>query len=266
MSPISDKGRDPAQRPAPQVLELSRQLVRAQEDERKRISRELHDGTGQGLMVLRLYLGLLGASSRDTESQLKVQEALGLLDHTIEDLRRIIGRLSPRTLEELGLLAAIRKEVREVSASSGIKAHLDLPKNLGELDHEIELAVYRSAQEALHNITKHSKAQNLSVRLKTMDGAVRLYIQDDGIGFTRKRTTQRRAFGLWGLRERIAALGGRVRISSADGQGTRLRVTLPVNGTPQERSPAPARPVPIAMAQSGGPALVKKAHAAAGFR
>ncbi|HEY7617911.1 MAG TPA: sensor histidine kinase, partial [Terriglobales bacterium] len=236
MSLSLDKGRNSANganAASAQAMELSRQLVRAQEDERKRISRELHDGTGQGLMVLRLYLALLGSSSRDRESQLKVQEALGLLDRTIEDLRRIISRLSPRALEQLGVLTAIRKEVREVSHNSGIKAHLDLPKHLGDLDHEIELAIYRSVQEALHNITKHAKAQNLSIRLARIDGVVHLYVQDDGVGFSRKRSTQKRAFGLWGLRERIAALGGKLRISSADGQGTRLRVTLPVKSAPQ---------------------------------
>ena len=206
--------------------DLSRHLVRAQEAERKRISRELHDGAGQGLMVLRLYLGLLGAETRDRESQIKVQEALGLLDRTIEDLRRIIGRLSPRTLEELGLLAAIRKEAREVSRSTSIKASLGLPKELDELDHETELAIYRCVQEALHNIAKHSRAQNFAVRLKLAGDLLRLTVEDDGIGFSPRRSP-RGVFGLWGMRERIAALGGTVRIRSGPGKGTQIRVTLP---------------------------------------
>jgi len=212
---------------------LSRHLVRAQEEERKRISRELHDGTGQGLMVLRLYLGLLMAESRDRESQLKLQEALGLLDCTIEDLRRMIGRLSPRTLEELGLLPAIRKEARELSRNTAMKAILDLPKDMDSLDRETELALYRCVQESLHNIAKHSQAQNFTVCLKLADDAVRLIIEDDGIGFSPRRSP-RGVFGLWGMRERIAALGGTVRIRSGAGKGTQIRVTLPV-----------ARPEPI---------------------
>jgi len=210
----------------PCVPELSRHLVRVQEAERKRISRELHDGTGQGLMVLRLYLGMLGAGSHDTESQLKVQEALGLLDRTIEDLRRIIRRLSPRTLEELGVLAAIRNEALEISRNTGMKARLDLPRTASELDDEAELAVYRCAQEALHNIAKHSRAQNFTVRLRTASGTIRLSVEDDGVGFSPRRTP-RGVFGLWGMRERIAALGGSVRIRSGTGKGTQIRVTLP---------------------------------------
>ncbi|PYX17732.1 MAG: hypothetical protein DMG84_02575 [Acidobacteria bacterium] len=123
--------------------ELSRHLLQAQEEERKRISRELHDETGQGLMVLRLYLGMLAGDSHSPQLKLKVEEAMTMLDRTIGDLRRIIARLSPRTLEELGLLAAIRKEVRELAKHTGMKAQIDLPEALGEEDHEIEIEVYR---------------------------------------------------------------------------------------------------------------------------
>ena len=108
----------------PEVSELSRHLLRAQEKERKRISRELHDGTGQGLMVLRLYLAMLASDGQSPESRAKIQEALQLLDHTVEDLRRIISRLSPRVLEEMGLLAAIRKEVLELAKNTGMRFEL----------------------------------------------------------------------------------------------------------------------------------------------
>ena len=220
------------------IPELSRHLVQAQEEERKRISRELHDGTGQGLMVLRLYLGMLGAGSHDSESQLKVQEALGLLDSTVEDLRRIIGRLSPRTLEEAGVLAAIRKEAREVSRNSGIESTLDLPESADDLDPEAELAIYRCVQEALHNIAKHSQAQSFSVRLRTENGECRLLIEDDGVGFSTRRSP-RGSFGLWGMRERIAALGGTMRIRSGNGKGTHVSVTLPNPLPPVEFPGAP---------------------------
>jgi signal transduction histidine kinase len=231
VSRISTKRRKPlpASTPATQVSEISRHLVRAQEDERKRIGRELHDGTGQGLMVLRLYLGMLAAGKLDTESQFKVQEALGLLDNTIEDLRRIIGRLSPQTLERLGLLPAIRKEVRETSRNGGIKAILDLPRNLGAVHLEVELALYRSVQEALHNISKHARAKNIRVRLEASAENLRLLVEDDGIGFSKKKISQNSGFGLWGMRERIAALGGKMRIHSKPGEGTQLRVVLPVS-------------------------------------
>jgi signal transduction histidine kinase len=214
--------------PTAQSSELSRHLVRAQEEERKRISRELHDGTGQGLMVLRLYLEMLAGDTPKQESHVKVQEALELLDRTIEDLRRIIGRLSPRTLEELGLMAAIRKEVRELGKNTVMKAHLDLPEDLGEVDHEIEITIYRSVQEALHNVAKHAHARNFTLRLENDGAFVCLQVEDDGIGFAGKTRSRGRTFGLLGMRERIAALGGTVRIRSRKGRGTRLRVMLPL--------------------------------------
>jgi two-component system sensor histidine kinase NreB len=211
-----------------QGSELSRELLRAQEEERKRISRELHDGTGQGLMVLRLYLGMLASESQSPESQFKIQEALKLLDRTVEDLRRMIGRLSPRTLEELGLLAAIRKEIRDVSRNSGTKGKLEFPENLGELDREIEVALYRSLQEALHNIIKHAHARNFTVCLQGTTDFVCLLVEDDGVGFFGRHNSRSQSFGLLGMRERIAALGGKVRIQSREGKGTRIKIILPI--------------------------------------
>ena len=211
-----------------QGSELSRQLLRAQEQERKRISRELHDGTGQGLMVLRLYLGMLASESQSSESHFKIQEALKLLDHTVEDLRRIIGRLSPLTLEELGLLAAIRKEARSVSKNSGIKAQLDLPVDFSRLDAEIEVALYRSLQEALHNVAKHSRAQRFIVRVQRSAEFVCLSVEDDGVGLAGKLSSRSQSFGLSGMRDRIAAFGGKLQIRSREGKGTRLRIILPV--------------------------------------
>ncbi len=228
---LPSRGRKPVRdlnASAAQGSELSRHLLLAQEEERKRISRELHDEAGQGLMALRLHLAMLASESQNPESQPKIEQALAMLDRTIGDLRRIIARLSPRTLEELGLLAAIRREARELSKNTGMKAQLCLPQALDQLDHEIEIALYRSVQEALHNIAKHSQAKNFSVQVEINDGMVDLRVQDDGIGFSGKGNARLQTFGLLGMRERIAALGGTVRIRSRKGQGTRLRVVLPV--------------------------------------
>jgi signal transduction histidine kinase len=212
----------------PEVLELSRHLVQAQEEERKRISRELHDEAGQGLMVLRLYLGTLVSESPNPELRAKIEEAMSMLDRTIGDLRRIIARLSPRMLEELGLMAAIRKEARELSKNTGMRPRLILPVGFGELDHEIEIALYRSVQEALHNVAKHSQAKNFTIRFEIENGSAVLRIEDDGVGFSGRGTSRSRSFGLLGMRERIAALGGTVRIRSRKGTGTRITVMLPL--------------------------------------
>jgi signal transduction histidine kinase len=221
--------------PEAQSFELSRHLLRAQEEERKRIGRELHDGTGQGLMVLRLYLGMLASEDQSPEAELKIQEALKLLDQTIEELRRIIGRLSPRILEELGLLAAIRKEVRDFTRNTRIKAQLEVPKVFVVLDHEIEVALYRSLQEALHNIAKHAQAQNFSVSLAAAEGSVCLLIEDDGVGIGGKRGSRVRGFGLLGMRDRVTALGGKMRVRSSQENGTQIKIVLPLKPTARKQ-------------------------------
>ena len=239
---LLSRRRTPAQlsnAPAPQPGEGSHPMLRVQEEERKRISRELHDGLGQGLMVLRLHLGTRAVGSHLAELQSKIQEALRLIDYTIEDLRRIIGRLSPRTLEELGLPAAVRKEARDLSRNTGMRAQLAISTDLRALGHELEIGLYRSLQEALHNIAKHSQAQNFRINLEDSGTSVSLVVEDDGIGFSGKHDSGHRSFGLLGIRERIAALGGRVRIRSAKGSGTRIKIVVPMPTEPVRQGAMP---------------------------
>ena len=210
---------------SPEIPELSRQLLQAQEEERGRISRELHDETGQALMVLRFHLEMLSSETRSEEQKAKIQESLDLLDRTIEGLRRTIARLSPRVLEELGLIAAIRRQAQLMTKHTGIQAHLDLPDNIRLLDHDLAVALYRSVQEALHNVAKHSRAKNFTVRLTTSKSRVSLQVQDDGVGFV-PRSSQHRGFGLTGMRERTAALGGTMKVRSQLEKGTRIQIAF----------------------------------------
>ena len=212
----------------PAGTELSRQLLKAQEEERRRISRELHDETGQGLMVLRFQLEMLAGDASSSANKAKVEESLDLLDRTIEGLRRTIARLSPRLIEELGLVAAIRREAELVSKRSSIHAHVELPEDPGPLDHDLEVALYRSVQEALHNVTRHSQAKNFTVKLERGPNKVALQIADDGIGFS-PRTARERGFGLTGMRERAAALGGTVKVRSQREKGTTIRLVFPLD-------------------------------------
>jgi len=218
---------------AAEPSELSRQLLNAQEEERRRISRELHDETGQGLMVLRFQLEMLASDAGTQENKGKIQESLELLDRTIEGLRRTIARLSPRVLEELGLIAAIRREAHLVSRRTGITPHLELTEQTGPLSHELDVALYRSVQEALHNVAKHSQARNFTVTMQVRARKISVTIQDDGIGFS-PRMVRERGFGLTGMQERAAALGGSVKISSGHAKGTCIRLVFPL---------APTRPV-----------------------
>ena len=230
---LLSRRRPPARRSnMPPPGQPSHRLFHGQEEEQKRIGRELHDGLGQGLMVLRLHLGAGAGGGHRAELQSKIQEALRLIDYTIEDLRRIIGRLSPRTLEELGLPAAVRKEARDLSRNTGMRAQLAISTDLRALGHELEIGLYRSLQEALHNIAKHSQAQNFRINLEDSGTSVSLVVEDDGIGFSGRPNAGHRSFGLLGMRERIAALGGRVRIRSAKGSGTRIKIVVPMPTEP----------------------------------
>ena len=218
---------EPKEEDSPLPQEISRHLVRAQEEERKRISRELHDDTGQALMLLRMHLGSLAVSSGNAEAVQIAQEALALLDQTIEGLRRTIAQLSPKILEELGLLAAIHRLVRDLNRATSIHAVAELPESLGEIPQESEIAIYRTVQEALNNAARHSQAKNLHVALESHAGWISFVVEDDGIGFKRSKTGEQ-TFGLIGMRDRIAAVGGNLKYRSAKGKGTEIQASVPI--------------------------------------
>ncbi|MFB3917004.1 MAG: GAF domain-containing protein [Terriglobales bacterium] len=211
------------------IAELSGHLLKAQEDERKRISRELHDETGQALMVIRLYLGMLESTLSGRSAKSKVRETVSVVDRTIEGIRRIIGRLSPLLLQELGLVAAIRKEAKDLAKGTGVKARVAISENVGRLGPDIEAALYRVVQEALHNVAKHAQAKLVNIQMTRINGSVQLLVEDDGVGMSLARSSARagQTFGLAGMRERLAILGGTLRVTSSKGHGTRLEITVP---------------------------------------
>ena len=166
------------------IAELSGHLLRVQEEERKRISRELHDETGQALMVIRLYLGMLESSVSARNARLKIRETLEVVDRTIEGIRRIIGRLSPLVLQELGLIAAVRKEAKDLAKNAGVKARVTVSPDFGRLPAALETAIYRIVQEALHNVAKHASATTVTIDLKQEGELVKLVVEDDGVGIS----------------------------------------------------------------------------------
>ncbi len=230
------------------IVELSGHLLKAQEEERKRISRELHDETGQALMVIRLYLGMLENSVTARSAKAKIHETLDVVDRTIEGIRRIIGRLSPLVLQELGMIAAIRKEAKDLAKSTGVKARVAVSDDVGRLAPELETAIYRVVQEALHNVAKHAQAKNVNIQMTREEHCVRLMIEDDGVGIGSTVNPQRSTFGLAGMRERISTLGGTFRMVSRKGQGTKINVAVPITaqGTLQDR----VRPIAVSTARS----------------
>jgi signal transduction histidine kinase len=235
------------------IAELSAHLLKVQEQERKRISRELHDETGQALMVIRLYLGMLESTLTGRTAKAKVHETLSVVDRTIEGLRRIIARLSPLVLQELGLVAAIRKEAKDLAKSTGVRARVVIDENVGRLAGDVEAAIYRIVQEALHNVAKHAHAKMVNVQMSRDAGHVLLLVEDDGIGFSKTTLNHERPrFGLEGMRERVSMLGGKLRITSSKGKGTRLEIRVPAERSGLETLFAEAEPVPLGRVASGG--------------
>ena len=210
------------------IAELSGHLLRVQEEERKRISRELHDETGQALMVIRLYLGMMETGTAGKGIRGKIRETVEVVDRTIEGIRRIIGKLSPLVLQELGLVAAIRKEAKDFARNTGVKARVMIADDVGRLASGTEQAIYRVVQEALHNVAKHAQAKNVTVQVERADQLVQVIVEDDGVGIQSRSSNSRdHSFGLAGIKERIAMLGGTSRVISTKGQGTRIEISVP---------------------------------------
>jgi len=218
-----------------QIAELSGHLLKAQEEERKRISRELHDETGQALMVIRLYLGMLDGTVKTRIGKAKISELLAVVDRTIEGIRRIIGRLSPLMLQELGLIAAIRKEAKDLAKTAGVQSRVAISDDVGRLDPVIETAIYRVVQESLHNVAKHAQAHNVNIRMERKGETLHLMIEDDGVGIRAVSNPLRPSFGMAGMQERVSTLGGQMKVTSIKGEGTKISVTVPL----------PVRPKPM---------------------
>ena len=203
-------------------------LTRAQEEERARLARELHDGTVQSLIALAQRLQMVQRElGRDPEQAARRLSALRkMVNEAIEDVRRFTRALRPLYLEELGLIPALEMLARESQAHFRVEGRpVRLPK-------EVELAFFRIAQEALSNVQRHAQAQHVALRLIFEEDRVRLIVQDDGRGFQPPEDpgllVQEGHLGLMNMQERAQIVGGRLTIRSRPGQGTRVEVVIPV--------------------------------------
>jgi two-component system, NarL family, sensor histidine kinase DevS len=202
-------------------------VVAAQELERKRLARELHDETGQALTSILLGLKPLEQAVAGDEAQAAVASLRELVVSTLRDVRRLAVELRPSALDDFGLVPALERLVETIREQTGIG--IDLETNLGErrLPGEIETALYRIVQEALTNVVKHSGAGRVSILLTQKDGSAAVVIEDDGSGFD-PSTTSEDGLGLVGMRERVGLVGGRLRIESATGAGATLVAEVPL--------------------------------------
>ncbi len=209
-----------------QNRELARQLIAAQERERQAVARELHDELAQHCTAIRLEAAVAERCTELPQAVAAAQRAAASAESLQQGVRRLLRQLRPADLDALGLSAALQVLCAQrpwpVCRFTGDEA-----ASFGE---GIDMAVYRVAQEALSNALRHAHATAVDVRLMSTPGAVQLSVQDDGLGFDAAAETA--GLGLLGARERAAALGGRLRVSSAPGKGTRVELWLPLGGRP----------------------------------
>jgi signal transduction histidine kinase len=209
----------------------ARQVVQAQEDERRRIARDLHDEIIQTLiLVIRRLESLVGRSS---EVDQELVAAVELVRKTLQDVRRSVRDLRPPALDHLGLRAALGGLIDQLQHREGIDAALSVEGEARRLAPEIEVTLFRIAQEALNNVRRHAAASRATVRLAFGPDAVQMVIEDNGRGFAVSEGEQglvgRDRWGLIGMQERARALGGRVTIQSEPGQGTLVVVDVPAH-------------------------------------
>jgi signal transduction histidine kinase len=210
---------------------MLRRIVSAQEAERIRIARELHDETGQALTAI--GLGLRGVSSNLASDKEKASNNLrqleGLVDHSLIELQRLIADLRPSHLDDLGLTAAIRWYASEIEDRTSLKMQVEVSGVERMLPGEVKTALFRVAQEALTNIIKHANANSGKIFIDFQSQGVYLSIADDGVGFdpARRIASQRSSWGLMGMEERTQLLGGIFRLNSNPGRGTEIQVFIP---------------------------------------
>lgn len=220
-----------------ELKRLSARLVDAQEQERRAISRELHDEIGQSLNALLVDLGNLAAITPpgNSEAQRLLGTAKKLADDSVKALRNMALLLRPSMLDDFGLVPALHWQAREVSRRTGMRVDVVADGVPDELPDELKTCVYRVVQEALHNCSRHAGARNVRVVVRHLPERIVLTIEDDGKGFDAARV---RGLGLLGMEERAKRLGGRFDVRSSSGQGTLLRVEFPLMAASVQRSQA----------------------------
>lgn len=217
-----------------QFQRLARSALRVQEDERRRIARELHDGIGQNLTAIKHQLAMVQAQLRgaSADGAERVGTCIELCAQTLEDTRQLSRLLRPQVLDDLGLGAALHWLARTLEGNGRLQVAVHL-EEVPTLDPEIQTLLFRVSQEALANVVKHANASDALLRLAVRGGRVSLTIWDNGTGFdvaaAESAARQGRSSGLAGMRERLALYGGALRIDSEADSGTWVRISVPAH-------------------------------------
>jgi signal transduction histidine kinase len=221
------------------LQELSARLVRAQEDERRALSRELHDEIGQAFSAVLMEAENLLDLEREPAVRMHLESIRGVAEKGMNEIRNMALLLRPSMLDDFGLIPALEWQAREVAKRTGVRVLLESDVS-GELPEEHKTCIYRVVQEALHNCARHAQATAAQVRVRQEAGRIVVEIQDDGSGFDPQRV---RGLGLLGMEERARHLGGAFEIDSRPGRGTLVRVSLPLATLPaaMSKTTAPER-------------------------
>ena len=218
--------------------DLSRRLIRAQENERRHIARELHDEIGQALTAVEIHLqGMTRSAEADgAEARARLEECIALIERTLSQVRGIALDLRPSLLDDLGLIAALRSHVKLQARLAGFAAEFTADGPEGRVEPALETACFRVAQEALNNIVRHAGAAKVSVEVHRHADTLHLVVCDDGAGFDPSsagiRTADSTSMGLLGMEERVALIGGRFVIQSEPGRGTKIHAWFPLPAPP----------------------------------
>jgi two-component system, NarL family, sensor kinase len=226
-----------------ELRRLSARLLRSQDEERRKIARDLHDSTGQDLVALATTLGQIrhAVPPSNRKARKLISESRAIADLCIREIRTLAYLLHPPMLEQFGLEDAIRDYVEGLSKRSGIKVKLDLSPNLGRLPRDTELALFRVVQEGLTNVQRHSGSRQARIRIERDPKGIKLEVSDKGPG--RSRTGRKgiggfpfeTGVGISSMNERVKQIGGRMEIKSAS-EGTTVLVTVPVNEEISEKT------------------------------
>lgn len=210
---VLGQGRRALQARSAQLEQLTTLLLRSQEDERRRISRELHDEAGQVLTAVKIELDLDGR-----------REAAEMVGRALAQVRDLSNLLRPSALDDLGLVAALRALTEDFARRARVETRLETPEGATALPPEVEVAIYRVVQEALTNVARHAQASHVKVRFALEPQWVRVRIEDDGRGIAGEPVPH---LGLLGMRERVSALGGTLTVAGATGAGLRIEAAIP---------------------------------------
>lgn len=210
---------------------LSRRLIEVQEEERSRLSRELHDEIGQALTALKISLSSLARlHPEDRAFQDRIRLAVEAADQSLDSARRLAQNLRPPQIDDLGIAAALRTYLERQAALAGFAPHFEAQEPPRRFPREVETACFRVAQEALTNVVRHARAANVWLRLFLPEGRVALSVRDDGCGFD-PAAAGGSSVGLVGMEERVALAGGSLDLRSAPGAGTTVVAVFPAGGS-----------------------------------